>query len=84
MGLSPLNFRLLETFGAGPSGGNVLVSARTLRSKRTQGALPKSRPLENPLAAPPEVRQNLSDCYGAFYCVQVVHELLSFLRLFRD
>ena len=43
--------RLTECFGAGSSEGNFLVPARKLISKRAQGALPKSRPLENPPAA---------------------------------
>ena len=36
---------------------------KNIEKKPTQGALPKSRPLENPPAAPPEVHQNISDCY---------------------
>ena len=55
---------LMEAVGSGSSGGNVLVPARTLRSKRAQGALPKSRPLENPPAASPEAQKNVSDRYG--------------------
>ena len=36
---------------------------KNIEKKPAQGALPKSRPLENPPAAPPELRQNVSDCY---------------------
>ena len=39
---------------------------KNIEKKPAQGALPKSRPLENPPAAPPEVLQNLSGCYEAF------------------
>ena len=55
-----------EAFGVGPSGGNVLVPARTLRRSRLKGRCRQSRPLKNPPAASPEVRQKISGCDGHF------------------
>ena len=40
--------RLTEYFGAGPSGGNVLVPARTLRRSRLKGRCRKAAPLRIP------------------------------------
>ena len=57
---------LLETFGAGPSGGKVLVPARTLRRSRLKGRCRQSRPLENPPAAPPEVIKIFRIAMGGF------------------
>ena len=39
---------LLESFGAGPSGGNFLVPARTLRRSRLKGRCRKAAPLRIP------------------------------------
>ena len=39
---------------------------KKIDKKPAQGALPKSRPLENPPAALPEAHQNVSDCDGGF------------------
>ena len=55
-----------KAFGADPSGGNVLVPARTLRISRLKGRCRQSRLLENPPAASPEVRQKISGCKGRF------------------
>ena len=57
---------LKKCFGAGPSGGNVLVPARTLRRSRLKGRCRQSRPLKNPPAASPELPRNILGCYRGY------------------
>ena len=47
--------------------GQFSCPGKNIDKKPAQGALPKSRPLENPPAAPPEIGQNISDCSELFY-----------------
>ena len=45
--------------------GQCSCPGKNIEKKPAQGALPKSRPLENPPAAPPEALQKPSDCIGS-------------------
>ena len=47
--------------------GQFSCPGKKIDKKPAQGALPKSRPLKNPPAAPPEVRWGVSDCCGCVY-----------------
>ena len=56
---------LNQCFNVGPSGGNVLVPARTLRRSRLRGRCRTAAPLSSP-GRPNKLRQNTSACYGWF------------------
>ena len=47
--------------------GQFSCPSKKIDKKPAQGALPNSRPLKNPPAAPPELLRNVSGCYGWFY-----------------
>ena len=47
--------------------GQFSCPGKKIDKKPAQGALPKSRPLENPPAASPELRRYISGCYWLFY-----------------
>ena len=56
---------LNQCFNAGPSGGNVLVPARTLRRSRLRGRCRKAAPLSTP--RPPQ--QTASEYFGLLWVV---------------
>ena len=59
-------------FGSGSSGGNVLVSARTLRRSRLKGRCRKAAPLRNPR---PHRRKRIKIFQVAVECIRIEHRV---------